>query len=409
MGVQIGQELVDAERILCYLYARHERRRSSVAEQRTHKPSVAGSNPAVGTNHSSPDEKLIAMEPRSSQRIPQPPTRETGIVQRVRASLTRWTDPVTTPHVLIGCSGGRDSVAMAAVLAALVRTGTITAAIAHVDHRMRATSHEAAAGTREIASVLGLPFHLVELDPDAVERHQGVGPEEALRRERYLALSRIARQTQADAVAVAHHERDQAETVLLHLIRGAGLHGATGMREWTTFDVPWWSSAEYPRALTVWRPFLRESWDEIEEVIQESGLPVFQDESNDDRRYRRNAVRHDVLPLLERISPGSTVNIARFAELAGEDDDFLEAIARERLQLQPDRDLHRRAIVGQPRSIQRRVIQQWVSLCGFDGDLTTNRIDAVCELAERNRSGSQVDMGSGWIVRLQRGVLSLRP
>lgn len=384
------------------------RRRSSVAEQRTHKPSVAGSNPAVGTNHLVPHEKLIVMETRSSQRIPPPPRRESGVTQRVRASLANWTDPVTTPHILIGCSGGRDSVAMAYVLAALVRTGTITAAVVHVDHRQRSGSEAAADGVERIAETLGLPFHLVTLDAESVGRHAGVGREEALRRERYLAMARVARQTQADAIAVAHHERDQAETVILHLIRGAGLHGATGMREWTTIAVPWWQTEDYPRAMTIWRPFLRESWEDIEDVAIESRLPIFIDESNEDRRFRRNAIRHDVLPLLEQISSGAATNIARFAELAGEDDDLLDAMARERLQVQPDGDLHRRAVVDQPRAIQRRVIQQWVDLRGFDGDLTTNRIDAICALAERNRSGAKLELGAGWVVGLSQGVLSLR-
>jgi len=348
------------------------------------------------------------MEPRSSQRIPPPPRRESGVIQRVRASLADRIDPVTTPHILIGCSGGRDSVALSSVLAALVRTGTITAAIVHVDHRQRDGSDRAATGTREISAALGLPFHLVTLDPDMIGRHEGVGREEALRRERYLAMSKVALRTQADAIAVAHHQRDQAETVLLHLIRGAGLHGATGMREWTTFDIPWWPSDEFPRAVTIWRPFLRESWDDIEDIAAESRLPIFVDESNEDRRFRRNAIRHDVLPLLEQISSGASVNIARFAELAGEDDDLLDHMASERLQVQPDGDLHRNAIVDQPKAIQRRVIQQWVLLRGFDGDLTTNRIDAICAMAERNRSGAQLELGAGWVARLNQGVLSLR-
>ena len=348
------------------------------------------------------------METRSSQRIPPPPKRESGVIQRVRASLGNWADPVTKPHILIGCSGGRDSMAMASVLAALVRTGTITAAIVHVDHRQRSASGRAAEGTARIAESLDMPFHLVSLEPETIGNHIGVGREEALRRERYLAMSRVARQTQADAIAVAHHERDQAETVLLHLIRGAGLHGATGMREWTTIDVPWWPSEVYPRALTIWRPFLREGWDDIEEIAQETRLPIFVDESNEDPRFRRNALRHNVLPVLEQISSGAATNIARFAELAGEDDDLLDAMARERLQVQPDGDLHRRAIIDQHRAIQRRVIQQWVVRRGFDGDLTTNRIDAVCAMAARNRSGAQLDLGSGWVVRLNQGVLSLR-
>jgi tRNA(Ile)-lysidine synthase len=348
------------------------------------------------------------METRSSQRIPPPPKRESGVVQRVRASLANWADPVTKPHILIGCSGGRDSVAMASVLSALVRTGTITAGIVHVDHQQRSTSGLAAEGTERIAETLGLPFHLVTLDTELIGQHEGVGREESLRRERYLAMSRVARRTQADAIAVAHHERDQAETVLLHLIRGAGLHGATGMREWTTIDVPWWPSEDYPRALTIWRPFLRESWDDIEEVASAARLPIFVDDSNEDRRFRRNAIRHDVLPILEQISSGAATNIARFAELAGEDDDLLDAMARDRLHVQPDGDLHRRAIIDQPRAIQRRVVQQWLQRRGFDGDQTTNRIDAICGLAERNRSGAQLELGASWVVRLNQGVLSLR-
>jgi type II secretory pathway component PulL len=76
--------------------------------------------------------------------------------------------------------------------------------------------------------------------------------------------------------------------------------------------------------------------------------------------------------------------------------------------VQPDGDLHRRAIVEQPRAIQRRVIQQWLQRRGFNGDQTTNRIDAICALAERNRSGAQLELGAGWVVRLNQGVLSLR-
>ena len=315
---------------------------------------------------------------------------------------------MSTPHILIGCSGGRDSVALAWVLAALARTGAATASIVHVDHKQRSSSALAAEGTQKIAAMLGLPFHLMSLESDALAEHVGVGPEEALRRERYRAMARIARETQSDALAVAHHERDQAETVLLHLVRGSGLHGATGMREWSTLDVPWWPSDDYSRALTVWRPFLRERWDTIEEIAVGSRLPIHFDDSNEQRRYRRNAVRHDVLPLLEGIASGAVGNIARFAELAGEDDDLLDAMAGDRLKVQPDGDLHRRAIVDQPRAIQRRVVQQWLDQRGFDGELTTNRIDAVCGLAERNRSGALVEMGDGWIVMLEQGVLALR-
>jgi tRNA(Ile)-lysidine synthase len=330
------------------------------------------------------------------------------VIQRVRASLAKKMDLSTTPHILIGCSGGRDSVALAWALSALVRNETISATIIHVDHRQRAVSATAADGVRGIADTLGVPFHLVTLDEAAIDRHGGVGPEEALRRERYLAFSNACRELQADAVAVAHHQRDQAETVLLHLIRGAGLHGVTGMRDWTLMDVPWWNSDSDARALTVWRPFLQESWNDIDAVATQSGLPIYEDESNADRRFRRNAIRLDVLQLLEDLATGATGNIARFAELAGEDDDLLDRMAEEILHPQPDGSLHRRVIVDQPVAIQRRVVQRWIHAQGFDGELTTNRIDAICGLAERNRSGSVLEIGSGWAVSIRQGVLTLQ-
>jgi tRNA(Ile)-lysidine synthase len=343
--------------------------------------------------------------PKASHR---PPRRESGVIQRVRASLRRsWTES-STPSVLIACSGGQDSVVLAHLLLGLERTQTIRAEFVHVDHGVRDDSAHAAQVVMNFGASLGLPVHIVRLTDEAIADHAGAGAEEALRRERYRAFADIAAQTGADLLALAHHQRDQAETVLLHLIRGAGLHGASGMRECSVVEVPWWEPTRSITSLRLWRPLLAESAETIAEWHQLHGLPVAEDATNEDRKYRRNAVRHDVLPELETIFTGAVANLARFADLASEDDDYLEQQAAERVLAQPDGDLHRRAIIDTDIAIQRRVVRQWIIASDYDGDLTSDRIDAVRALAERNRSGARVEIGAGWSVEISGGVLSLR-
>jgi tRNA(Ile)-lysidine synthetase-like protein len=309
--------------------------------------------------------------------------------------------------VLIACSGGQDSVVLAHLLMGLVRTGTIRAGIVHVDHGVREDSFQAAKMVEAFGASLGMPVYTVRLPDGLVAGHPGAGTEEALRRERYRAFADVSHQTGADMVALAHHRQDQAETVLLHLIRGAGLHGAAGMREVTSIDVPWWAASRETKPLRLWRPLLTESASEIATWHAEHGLPVAEDATNEDRQYRRNAVRHDVLPELETIFPGAVANLARFADLAAEDDDYLEHLAGERALAQPDGDLHRRAITDTDTAIQRRVVRRWILASDYDGELTSDRIDAVRGLAERNRSGAQVEIGAGWVVGISGGVLSL--
>lgn len=381
------------------------RRRSSVAEQRTHKPSVAGSNPAVGTEQL-PSSQDIIMTMKNENARSRASRREAGLIQRVRASLRREvTDDA--PTILIACSGGMDSVVLAHALGALHRTGEIQAEILHVDHAVRDDSARDARIVEALAADLGMPFHLRRLEPGVLARHSGAGPEEALRRERFLAYVDVAASVGAAAVAVGHHQRDQAETVLLHLIRGAGLAGASGMREWSGIDVPWWVGDENRQSLRLWRPLLSESYETIEEWHAKHALPLAEDETNLEPVYRRNLIRHQVLPQLEAIAPGAIGNLARFAGLAAEDEAWLEYEAGEVLDALDDDALDRTLLLGTGVAIQRRIVRRWLLASGFSGELTLDRVDAVRELARRNRSGAIVEIGTGWRVRMDRGVLSV--
>src|SRR5215211_2344568 len=123
---------------------------------------------------------------------------------------------------------------------------------------------------------------------------------------------------------MAHHQEDQAETVLLHLLRGGGVHGAAGMAERSPMPFP---RPEPPGDIShqnvdnepwLWRPLLSEPRDVIEAYVAKLGLVPVEDPSNDDTTLRRNVMRLEVLPVLEAHFPGAAAALARYADLAAE-------------------------------------------------------------------------------------------
>jgi tRNA(Ile)-lysidine synthetase-like protein len=337
---------------------------------------------------------------------------ESGIVQRVRGSLRALERlPMGAAErppfgVVAACSGGADSLALVLVLHDLARLGLLRLTVAHVDHGMRPESSAEAESVARIAAGLGLVFDGRSIGPKALGRHQGVGIEEAMRRERYRALASVATGVGARVIATGHHRRDQAETVLLHLVRGAGLRGAGGMREVSTVGIPWWPGEGTATSVVIWRPLLAESPATLRSLVDARGLSIAEDQSNDDEAFRRNALRHRVLPMLEEIAPGAGQNMANFARLAADDNDALEAVARAALG-----DAHnllgRSHLLDQPLAIRRRMVRQWVLDRAPGLELTSERTEAVVTLIERNEGGKGVELGDGWTVTFRNGGIRL--
>ncbi len=324
--------------------------------------------------------------------------RELGIVQRVRARL-RDVLCAAPVRIVAGYSAGADSLVLLAVLAALERTGEVDVLVAvHVNHGLRPEADDEVAMAHRVAEALGVPIVISEIAQERLKRHRGLGLEEAARRERYLLLAHAAKGIGATVLALGHHERDQAETVLMHLARGAGLRGAAGMREVSSIEVPWWTDESSPVPLTLWRPLLREPYAEIQRVVELLRLPFVTDSSNDDRRFRRNAVRHDVLPMLESAMPGATAGLARFGMLAADDDDLLTSLADEALaNVRDGEELRRDALRAVPVALQRRVVIRWLAEVCPQVELTADRIEAVID-ALGGRSGAAIEIGAGWYV-----------
>lgn len=215
--------------------------------------------------------------------------------------------------VLAALSGGVDSVCLVRTLAALARRGGVRVEAAHVDHGLRPDSASDARFCAELAGRLGVPFHCRRLDRGDFRKGESVQAE--ARRLRREALEDLRRERGLDATALGHHADDQAETVLLRLVRGAGPRGVAGMAEWAP---PWL------------RPLLAVRRSEIEAAAAAGGWEHRVDPSNRDPRYLRSRLRHELLPLLRSLNPSVEKALTRFAGLAAADDEVLTTLAEAR-------------------------------------------------------------------------------
>lgn len=218
--------------------------------------------------------------------------------------------------VVVGVSGGADSVCLLHALAALADQWAITLHVAHIDHALRPTSGEDAAFVRELARTLDLPCHCLTLAPDELARLPG-GREAAARlaRQRYLHATamNVTPPGQVPHVALAHHMEDQAETVLLHLVQGAGLRGLSGMRPVNTLHLDG-AQVDAP-AVRVVRPFLGLHRAAIRDYLVRHRLAWREDPTNADVTIARNRLRHRVLPQLALLNPAVADVLGRTAEL----------------------------------------------------------------------------------------------
>jgi tRNA(Ile)-lysidine synthase len=223
-----------------------------------------------------------------------------------------------------------------------------------------------------------MDFRGVAVAASPAVAHPGVGVEEAARQERYRILFEAAVDHGAAAVATGHHREDQAETVLLHLLRGGGVHGAAGMAERSPAPIVL-SNTSHQESTTglgsepwLWRPLLTEAREGIEDYVRGLGLEPIEDPSNDDTTLRRNALRHDVLPLLERQFPGAATALARYAGLAAEDDRLLEEIADTAMAeiVDPGGRIVAASLLPHPLAIRRRLIRRWLGTTTCSNALT---------------------------------------
>jgi tRNA(Ile)-lysidine synthetase-like protein len=243
-------------------------------------------------------------------------------------------------RIVVGCSGGSDSTAL---LCLLSEAGYTNLVCAHLDHGLRdAKQARAEAGAvKELAGRVGARFESEAIDRGrlaAEARATGASVEEWARRSRYGFLARVCRHSGARFAAVGHTRDDQVETVLMRLLQGSDVEGMSGMRPCTELpeaggarDATGSEAREEPaagqpataQAITLMRPLLGVSREELRGYLARRGVSYIDDPSNTDTRYLRNAVRRDILPVVRRHFPGYAAAVSRSAGKLAEVSDFL--------------------------------------------------------------------------------------
>jgi tRNA(Ile)-lysidine synthase len=310
----------------------------------------------------------------------------TPLVRALRAALDAPGAPASGSHVLVATSGGPDSTALLAALHGLSDAYGLRVSAGHVRHGLRgAESDGDAAAVASLAASLGIPC-VTASAPVA----PGGNLEDRARTARRRALRELAREVAADAIALAHTEDDQVETVLLRLLRGAGRGGLGGM---------------WPRRGRLWRPFLGVTRADVRRFLAQEELPFRIDRTNADLRHARNRLRRLVVPLLAReTNPRLGPSIAALAARLRDEDALLDALARERASVHRRGDRVAVEVAGEPSALARRIVRAWLDDLGL-ASTSAREIERILALARGERGGHVGVRGPARIVREQGALV----
>lgn len=298
-----------------------------------------------------------------------------------------------TDSLLVGLSGGPDSVALLHSLYTCQNDGQLGGlSAAHLHHGIRGASADAdAAFCEALCQKWNVPLVIGHVDAPGYAKAKGQSLEQAARELRYAFLREQAAASGADAIAVAHHADDQAETLLLHLMRGSGRTGLAGMRM---------------RSADVVRPLLRKRRCDIEAYLAENGLSACSDETNALLDAARNRVRHELLPQMERFNPRIREALCRLAEHMAADEEYFWPLVDAALHdAALDGGHSRKMLIGLAEPIRSRVLLRLLRDCQ-GGEVSFSDIRRVEALLGAN-VGSSIELKGGRAAWLENDALML--
>ncbi len=288
--------------------------------------------------------------------------------------------------VLCALSGGADSMYLLCRLLEGREAHGWTVQAAHLHHGLRVSAGRDEEMVRRWCAQRGVPLTVGHADAAAYARQQGMCVEEAGRTLRYAFLEDTARQEGLALIATGHHAGDDAETVLMNLVRGCGLKGLTG--------IP-------PRRGSIVRPMLGVTRREIEAYLSERGVPHVEDETNADPAYTRNRVRHRLIPLLEELNPQACAHIRAAAARLREDEEELERqsapLAAQALEIPEGTAVPARVLADAPRPLALRACAMLLEQTGLGGEAV--HLERVLALAAGADPSAGLDVPGGSVRR----------
>ena len=315
------------------------------------------------------------------------------LADAVLASVAEYRDQLHGRRIWLACSGGRDSLALAALCLQLYRRGDLPflPQLLHVDHGLQADSDHWAQHVAGWAQAQQMPCHILRATVNGQS-------EQAARQARYQVM--FSHINQEDVLLLAHHADDQAETVLMRLIQGAGVNGLSGMQ-------PWREQRTGAHCNVLWRPWLTVSRRAITAYAEQLKLPYINDPTNDSGDNVRSGLRRDIMPILATYNANVVNNIARSAQLLADANATVSAQAAQDVQYATldslSQSLFQRVLdIDKLRSLplyrQRQLLHYWLAK---DEPLppTKQLVDDTLALAQRMDTNHQTELD--WYASVQ--------
>ena len=330
---------------------------------------------------------------------------KTKLESRVLNFVDKHSLVATGEKVVVAVSGGADSVCLLDLLTKWQQQLGITVHAAHLNHQLRGA--EAEADARYVAYLVGsldVPITIDARDVNAYRRERNCSVEEAARELRYDFLAAVAKNVNARLVAVGHTRDDHVETILLHILRGAGTAGLCGLKP----------CLPVVNSICVIRPLLEITREETMSYCQQHQLEPRSDSSNLSLSFLRNRLRLELLPLLRKYNPGIDRALVRLAEIADGDVSFIEQqalqlwdkVAREEEQVVY---LDREKVAPLPVALQRQLVRlAIIRILGNARDIEVNHVEAIRNLLAKPR-GKRVSLPHGLVCHSEHsGVVIAR-
>lgn len=314
-------------------------------------------------------------------------------ITRIKRTITENNLISSGSSVLIALSGGADSVFLTYVLKNMSYELDLSLYACHVEHGIRgADSVRDMEFSRKLCESLGIEFFGKSFDVPGEAARLRISEEAAGRKIRYEYFSRVLAEQGIDLLATAHHRDDRVETIVMNMLRGAGLRGFVGI--------------EYKNGSVI-RPLLDITKDEILEYCRSENINYCTDATNFNTEYTRNRIRHELIPALRKYNPSFDDCIIRESSIMSEEDRYLEAVAASEYELlKSDSGLCIEKLMRLDTAIRRRVIYMYIAeKKGTRRDISFDDVNAVLKLCTSGKSGKCADIGGELRAQVSYGRL----